>query len=1446
MQQENVKGFRLSPQQELLWMLEQENADKGAYRAQCAVLVEGTLDLQGLETTLRRVVLRNEILRTAFYRSQTTTAPLQVVTENNAPALKHFDLSLYDARQQKTELEALVNAINRFALNLEDGQPLQASLIKLSPGKHVLHLNLHAMYADAAGLKNLVGEICRCYEASLGGAEVTDEPLQYLAISEWLNELLVTDDAEASREYWRKQDFSSLNTLQLPFESQPTPEAKFSPAILHSAPDAKLSARIQRLADEHQAAIDDVLLACWQLLICRITGQRETAIGLTCDGRMDAELEEAIGPMSRHVPVACELEMNWRFGELLGRTREAAQIGSEFQEGFTWEQVETVKDDGDAQGPLFFPCAFEFKMKPASYATRDATFTVVQLSACIDRFKLKLSCAKDNDGLAFEFHYDAQLFSAEDIARIASHYLQLLESLADNPDATIAELEIISEAERRQLLVEFNKSECAYPKDKCTHELFEQEAERQPDAIAVVFEDERLSFRELNERSNKLAHYLRSLGVVPDTTVGICVERSLEMIVGILGIMKAGGAYVPIESRYPQERLSFMLNDAKPKVLLTQSSLRDRWQEFPSQVFCLDSEWDALAQQPAINLAGVVRPGNLAYIIYTSGSTGTPKGVMIEHGSIVNLMAGLFRDVYSLYASKLNVALVAAYVFDASVQQIFASLTLGHTLYVVPDETKKDGRLLLQYFNDRRIDVSDGTPSTLSLFLNTAEPLADALNVKHLIIGGEALPATLVKSLYKTFASSSTRITNIYGPAECCVDSTAYLLDGSEPERCQTVPIGKPLTNTKVYILDRQLNPVPVGVTGELYITGDGLGRGYLNREELTKERFIADPLNPSGRMYKTGDVGRWLPDGNIEFLGRSDDQVKIRGFRVELGEVEAALRSHSAVRDCIVIAREARRGAATPEAEQLTNCAQCTIPSNVPGIILNEQGLCNMCLQYNAVKDKCQEYFKTEDDLRNLISAAGTRRKGQYDCLLLFSGGKDSTYVLYRLVEMGLKVLTFTFDNGFISKSAFENIARTTGELGVDHLTMTTDNMNEIFVESLKFNSTVCGGCFKALTTISTKLALEKGINVVVTGLSRGQIYDTKISRFFQRRIFDVAEIEQQLLLFRKMYHATQDRMSNLIGIKLNRDDESLLDHIEFIDFFRYSDVGKDEILEYLKAQSPFWRKPEDTGFCSSNCLMNDVGIQVHLQNRGYHNYAIPLSWDVRIGHLSKEESLKTLNGEVDEPQVERILKDIGFDDEALGGPLASNYLCAYLVKDEQVSIAELRQHLARTLPDYMIPSAFVVMNSLPLTVNGKVDRKALPEPTQEKAKTINDHVAPRTHTEEVLVELWKSVLNISQVGIYDNFFTLGGHSLLANHLISQLRSNFQIELPLRKLFESPTIAGLAQAITEAQLMSEEFQVQSIETVQRGESSLEQMLSELETLSEYETQSRLSDEVSL
>jgi amino acid adenylation domain-containing protein/non-ribosomal peptide synthase protein (TIGR01720 family) len=897
MQNKTIEGYRLSPQQKHVWQVQQ--ADRSlAHHARCAVLIEGQLNITLLKAAIENVIERHEILRTTFECLPGMDAPLQVINESSGLVLREYDLSNVDLVDHEARLESLFHQLVQVTFDLEQSPTLHTAVVILSPYRHTLLLALPALCADRVSLDNLTREISRSYAACLRGEAAKDETAQYPDVSEILNDLLESKDTRAGRDYWQKQAGHQPSNLHLPFLGEPDLLTGFSPQSISLTIEPEVLARLEAVTRELETTSFAFTLACWEILLWRLTGQSELIVGASFDGRSYEGLSDALGLFAKYLPVRCQLAEDLKFSEILEQVRVTTSTVVKWQEYFTWEDVIDTTSWNNA-GPLFFPACFDFTEQTAKYADSNVTFSIEQQYVCTERFKVKLGCIQKRDGLHLELHYDENLFEVETIKRLSRQFETLLQSAVVAPQSTISQLEIVGELEREQVLVEFNRTNVNHGTNNRLHVLFEKQAALTPDNIAVVFADQSLTYARLNARANRLAHRLREMGVGREVLAAICVERSLEMVVGLLGILKAGGAYVPLDSTFPKERLAFMLEDAGTSVLLTQQHLKEKLPAHAGPVLrlCEDDEPDL--QSYSENPNSGVTSDNAAYVIYTSGSTGKPKGVVISHRAISNHMLWM-QSVYPTTETD-KILQRAPFSFDASVWEIFAPLIAGAQLILARPEDNKDMLELVQTMIRHEVTTLQLVPSILGVLLD--EPTFGACtSLRRVFCGGERLSVELQEHF---FTRMQTDLYNLYGPTEAAINATSWTCrrEGSQP----AIPIGHPVDNTQVYLLDAHLRSVPIGVRGALHIGGAGLARGYLRRADLTAERFIPNPFSaePGARLYRTGDLARFRPEGSIEFVGRSDDQVKIRGFRIELGEIEQLLATYPAVKASVVCVRE-------------------------------------------------------------------------------------------------------------------------------------------------------------------------------------------------------------------------------------------------------------------------------------------------------------------------------------------------------------------------------------------------------------------------------------------------------------------------------------------------------------------------------------------------------------
>jgi amino acid adenylation domain-containing protein len=1066
----NRESVPLSFAQQRLWFLDQLEPDNPLYNVPTALRLSGKLNVELLRRSLDAIVARHEALRTIFVPLD--GIPVQVIGPYRPVELTAIDLTQGSPSEREVKLRLALKEKSRRPFKLSADLMLRATLARLDEDDHVLLVVMHHVAADGWSREILFHELAVLYRAFAEGKPnpLPELAVQYADFAVWQRERLQGKILEDQLSYW-KQRLAGLAVLDLPTD-HPRPAVQSFRGARHSfALPQALCDGLKAFSRREGATLFMTLLSAFQVLLHRYTGQDDIVIGSPIAGRTRAEIEESIGLFINTLVLRGDLSGDPKFTELLARVRAMALESYEHQELPFEKLVEELHPERDpSRSPLFQVMFVLQNMPRTALELAGVRVTPLEVDSGTAKFDLTLSIAEAAGALTATLEYNTDLFEQATIQRMIGHFQTLLEGIVANPERRLSELPILTEVERHQLLVEWNDTKRDYPRDECIHELFEDQVERTPDAVAVVFpstgsgqsEHRQLTYRELNRRANQLAHYLRKRGVGPEILVGICLERSLEMVIGLLAILKAGGAYLPLDPGYPKERLAFMLDDAKAPVVVTQARLLAQVSSEGNHTVRLDADWTTIAAESGENLPRQSGASDLAYVLYTSGSTGKPKGVQIPHRALTNFINSM-RGAPGLASDDVLLA-ITTFCFDIAMLELFLPLTVGARVVVADQDAVTDGRQLIELISRCRATVMQATPATWRLLLDAGWPAGGRLKI---ITGGEPLTRELASQLL----ARSSSLWNGYGPTETTVYSSLYRVDTLD----RPIAIGRPVPNTRIYILDAHFQPVPIGIPGELLIGGAGVARDYLNHPDLTAEKFIPDPFSddPESRLYRTGDLVRYLPDGNIDYLGRIDNQVKLRGFRIEPGEIETVLARHPAVRETVVLRRE--------------------------------------------------------------------------------------------------------------------------------------------------------------------------------------------------------------------------------------------------------DDPGDVRLVAYIVPR----REPA----------------------------AIP---------------------------------------------------------------TDLRSFLKRTLPEYMVPSAFVLLDSLPLTPSGKVDRKALPAPDRSRPGMEEGYVAPRNPIEELIAEIWAEVLRLEKVGIQDNFFDLGGHSLLATQVASRMRESLQVEFPLRALFEKPTVSELAEQVEAARRKARGAQALPILAVSR------------------------------
>ena len=893
----------LSFPQQRLWLLQQIDRDNSAYNEHGAIQLRGTLNIPALERSLNEIIKRHESLRTNFKMME--GQPVQIISPSLTIKLPIVNLSDLPKLEQKKQIQQLTIEQSQSPFDLAQGPLLRWMLLQIGQQDYVLLVTMHHIIYDGWSYGVLIRELAALHEAfsNSKSSPLSELPIQYADFALWQQQSLKGEALETQIAYWKQQLGKTPPVLQLPTDYPRPAVQTFRGTRKSFSLTAELTKAIKALSQNEDATFFMTLLAAFKILLYRYTGIEDIAIGSPIANRNMSEIEQLIGCFVNTLVLRTDLSGNPTFRELLSRVRQVC-VGAYAHCDVPFEKlVEALQPQRSLSYTPLFQVMFALQNTPMP-ALELSGLTVSSLDSNNNTAKFDLSLYIEERGEASiaTIEYNTDLFEIATIARMSEHFQQLLAGIVANPDRQVNEIPLLTSSEKQQLL-DWNCTQTDYPKDACIHELFEIQVEKTPDAVALVFEDRQLTYQELNRQADRLADYLRELGVRSEVLVGICVERSLEMVVGLLGILKAGGAYVPLDPAYPQDRLNFILSDAQVSVLLTRETLIKELPGLSSNVtpvvVYFDREWDTISN-PKSKIQNPKLSDHLAYVLYTSGSTGTPKGVLGRHRSAVNRLNWnpypFEQGEICCHKTSLN--------FIDSVWEIFAPLLHGLRTVIISDEIVKDPYRLVQTLSQQQVTRLVLVPSLLRVLLETFPDLQSRLpQLKYWVSSGETLSVELCQRFQERMPQSI--LINLYGSSEVSADVTWY--DTSKNQSLSSIPIGRPISNMQVYVLDAHLQPVPIGVPGELCIGGDGLARGYLNRPELTAEKFIPNPFSSEegAYLYRSGDIGRYRFNGEIEYLGRSDRQIKLRGFRIELGEIENVLNQHPAVKQAVVLLRE-------------------------------------------------------------------------------------------------------------------------------------------------------------------------------------------------------------------------------------------------------------------------------------------------------------------------------------------------------------------------------------------------------------------------------------------------------------------------------------------------------------------------------------------------------------
>ncbi|PQJ15292.1 non-ribosomal peptide synthetase [Aureicoccus marinus] len=1112
-----------------------------------------------------------------------------------------------------------------------------------------------------------------------------------------------------------------------------------------------------------------ILLTVYVAFLSRITQSEKVQLGIPVHHRSGLKARKSPGLWIEFFPFVTEVASGLSFKELY------AQIKSEGAEFFKHALPGSSSAEANRSNQAIFNFIGAGFDNPTDWKVRTNWLHSGQSDPA---HGIRCHYTKMGESGEPELWFDLNeaLFKEDQRNRVGRHYLKLLDAFLDNVEQAFSEV-LLEDSSLPAGDMPQVQEVPAVLGEKVNHFL------RQADQIALVEGDQQFTYAQFNAALAELSSQLKRAGLQPGDRVGLCSERSSAYVAAVWTCLREGYVFVPLDPAQGAQRLQFIGENAEVSAILCSAEQEEAglWRSTPHRLLSLSNQ--IFSSSACLGNPSFPNPDQAAYILYTSGSTGEPKGVVVNQGALSHYVQWA-AEKYRPGNESLCMPFFTSIGFDLTLTSLLTPLATGGKVVVIGQKGSGPDLAVLELKNYQEINTVKLTPAHLQLWLSQGGVNPE---IESCILGGEDLKNELSVRL---FQAGVHRIYNEYGPTEATV---GCIVGEFSPEKHRegSTPIGESVPYGGYLLLDEAGVEVVHGLVGQLYLYGANLAQGYWKRADRTAESFVEIAHYPGLRLYKTGDFARVNSDGDLIYLGRRDEQIKRNGFRIELGEIKSALRKQEGLDEVAIVYDQGESNEEVVAKEADTHCSNCGLPSNYPEADFDEEGVCHLCRAFEGYEIKVDQYFKTEDDLVRLLTSK-QGRSSHYDCLALLSGGKDSTYVLARLVRMGLRVLAFTLDNGYISDQAKANIQKIVKQLGVDHVYGSTPHMNTIFVDSLHRHQNVCNGCFKTIYTLSTQIALEKDIPFIVTGLSRGQFFETRLTEeLFWHTENSTDSIDKIILEARKLYHQEEDAVKSCLDVSMFRE-ASTFEKVEYVDFYRYSHVSLTQMLQFLRTEIG-WERPTDTGR-STNCLINQAGIHVHKKKKGYSNYAFPYSWDVRLGHKNRDESLDEINEAIDVTEVERMLDEIGYVDHEAQESNAK--LLAFYTGKTNLNKEKVWAQLREVLPDYMVPNDVIQVEEIPLTSRGKVDRKELLSAYHTEGEEQAHAKQPENDIQALIQEIWQKVLRVESPGIESNFIQLGGHSLAAIRVTAQLNEDLGTELPLAWVFEFPTIESYAEAL--------------------------------------------------
>lgn len=1480
----------LSVGQQQLWFLNQLNPQSPAYNEDVTIIFNESLNIPALEGAFTELIRRHEVLRTTF--PAIDGQPFQKIHPPAEFKLSVVDLRSFDESERESQAQVIATEQLRIPFDLDQGPLIRATVFQLADASYQLNVAMHHILFDGeSGNGVLFPELKALYTAACQDvvAPLSDLTLQYGDFSAWQREWLQGEYVSKQLSYWKTR-LDNVSQLNFPSDRPRTPQTTSTGSWLEVEISQALTEKLKILSRQEGITLYMTLVSALQVLLYRYSGQEDIVLGTVASQHNRAELRGMIGYFLNTLALRSDLSGNPSFRDLLGRVRKTILEAYANQDVPFQDVVNTFCADRQVSDNPLFQIVFAFQ-PPVIEDPSGWNIQQFMLDNGCSKFDISFLIEERLQGasskLVGKIEYKTDLFDVTTIQRLLGHLVNLLEGVVANPDQAIAQLPLLTSSERQQLTVEWNDTTVDYPDDKPLHQRFEAQVEKMPDAVAVVFGEQTLTYQELNIKANHLARYLQKLGVTPNTLVGISVERSLEMVIGLYGILKAGGAYLPIDPTYPAERIEYMLEDSQVPILLTQDHMRGNFSHYTGDVVSVDARQDIFAHENDDNLPTTVTKDDLIYVIYTSGSTGNPKGSGSYHRSVSNVVDWFIN--YVKLTPQDRVLIVSSFSFDITHKNFYAPLIMGGQIHLLPS-VRYDPEFARQLIEQHKITYVNCTPG---VFYPLTEPKKDRVyqqlaSLRYAILGGEPIS---ISQLWDWLDSDDCKaiVINNYGPTECTDLSTTYWVESPSRYLDKPMPLGRPISNVQHFILDKQLQIVPIGIVGELYISGAGVGAGYLNRPELTAERFLENPYRPGFRMYNTGDLARYLPDGNVEYLGRGDNQVKIRGFRIELGEIENAIEQHVDVNRSVVIAREDSPG----DKRLVAYVVPRTDAQDTDGL---ETERASADSKVNRALEEWENVFNNIYD-----------QSGQESDLTLDITGWNSSYTgapipademrdwvsatierirqckPQRVLEIGcgtgmlLLQLAPTCDFYWgteLSKRVMDDLQFKIDRLPEDwsHVSLKhqyAHNFAEI--ESQAFDTIVLNSVVQYFPSIDYLLSVLEGAvqALVATGgtIFVGDVRSRPLLEAFhasiqfyqasdelsleqlRQRIDKKQQFDKELVIDPAFFDALKIQFPQVTQAKvqikrgkahheMNKyrydailqvggndkpeliPDETLdwqADQLVIADVSSHLKTAQPtclvvknipnarlvedlKLVELLKSETSFKTVKELRQHLKNEQL---VGIEPeewwHLDLPCPYEVELCVSataldcYDVVFKHLQTAASGEVVSivsaQQLEKEQIEREKS------ENLIFKPWSDYANNPLFAQAATNLApQLHDYLSSKLPDYMIPSAFVLLETLPLAPAGKVDRRALPIPIIERTQLKTAYAQPQNEIEATIAAIWQQLLRVDKVGIHDNFFDLGGHSLLIVKASYELSEALDQRVSVVDLFQYPTIASFAE----------------------------------------------------